>query len=319
MYDMRHAKCVCGIIFLVLFITATLWAVPEKPDLDDFSIETAVDKTQINVGDRIKLELFTKNAKGYEVLFSEDSENFGDFSLVQSRELKKKWYGAGRPGHEYILTAFDAGIHVIPPVEIKYRLLGETVWQIAESEQIPIDVTSLLTKESTDIRDLKDIVGRTNGKIFIILSIIFVLGAIVAAGIIWRGKIKQIKAEEALRKKPAHEIAYVELYKLKKLNLPEKGFIKEYYIRLSDIMRRYLENRFSFRAPEMTTEEFLPALTKSPRVEKEHKDLLKRFLVGCDMVKFAKYGPSQLEMLDSFRAAEDFVDGTKKVEEEEEA
>jgi len=300
-------------------MTTALWAVEEKPALNGFSIETVVDKTQINVGDRIKLELFTENAKGYEVLFPEDSESFGEFSLVQSRKLKKTWYGTGRTGQEYILTVFDTGIHVIPPVEVKYRLHGETVWQITESEQIPIDVTTLLTKESTDIRDLKDIVGRTNAKLFVILTIVFILAAIVAAGIIWRGKVKRIKAEEALRKKPAHEIAYLELYKLKKMNLFEKGLVKEYYFRLSDIMRRYLENRFSFRAPEMTTEEFLQALTKSPQVVKEHKNLLRRFLIGCDMVKFAKYGPTKIEMLDSFRAAEDFVDGTKKVEEEVEA
>lgn len=300
-------------------MTAISWAVPEETVPEGFSIETVVNKTQVNVGDRIKLELFIENAKGYEVLFPEDMESLGDFSLVQSRELKKKWYGAGQNGQVYILTAFDTGIHVIPPVEVKYRLYGETVWQITESEQIPIDVTTLLTKESTDIRDLKDIVGRTNAKLYVILTAIFILGALAAAWIIWRGKVKQIRAEEAKRKKPAHEIAYLELYKLKKSDLPGKGLTKEYYIRISDIMRRYLENRFSFRAPEMTTEEFLRMLTKSPQVVNAHKDLLRRFLIGCDMVKFAKYGPSRIEMLDSFTAAENFVDGTKKVEEEDEA
>jgi len=42
---------------------------------------------------------------------------------------------------------------------------------------------------------------------------------------------------------------------------------------------------------------------------------LKDFLSQCDMVKFAKYGPTQLEMLDSFSSAERLVDQTKLVEE----
>jgi hypothetical protein len=123
---------------------------------------------------------------------------------------------------------------------------------------------------------------------------------------------------EAARKKLAHEIAYEELAKLKAMDLPAKGMIKEYYIRLSDIARRYIENRFSYRAPEMTTEEFLNYIKISGELGPEHRDLLKNFLTQCDMVKFAKYGPTPLEILDSFKLAEKFVDQTKLVEKEPE-
>ena len=49
----------------------------------------------------------------------------------------------------------------------------------------------------------------------------------------------------------------------------------------------------------------------------EHKELLKEFLSHCDMVKFAKYGPTPLEMLDTFSSAEDLVEQTREIEEEE--
>jgi len=319
MRGIRHTKYIRGIIVLVFFMTGALWAAVGNAEPDNFTIETVVDKTQVSVGDRIKLELFTENVGKYEVLFPEEPEQLGDFSFVESKQLKKKWYGVGRAGYEYVLTAFDTGIHVIPPITVKYRKPGEIDWQIAESEQIPIDVKSLLTKESTDIRDIKDIVGGTNGRIYVILIGILVFCAFLALGILWWKKAKQVKAMEADRKKPAHEIAYLELQKLKSLKLVEAGFINEYYVRLSDIIRRYLENRFSFRSPEMTTEEFLAALTKSPQVGKEHKDLLRYFLIQCDMVKFAKYGPTEIEVLDSFRLAGNFIDGTKKIEEEDKA
>ncbi|MFC1480537.1 hypothetical protein ACFL5Y_03735 [Candidatus Omnitrophota bacterium] len=100
------------------------------------------------------------------------------------------------------------------------------------------------------------------------------------------------------------------------MDLPGQGRIKEYYVRLSDIVRHYLEDRFSFRAPEMTTEEFMERVKNSSEMLKKHKELLGDFLSHCDMVKFAKYGPTSLEMLDSFQSAERLVDQTRIREEE---
>jgi hypothetical protein len=103
------------------------------------------------------------------------------------------------------------------------------------------------------------------------------------------------------------------------MDLPGKGQVKEYYTRLSDIVRHYLENRFSYRAPEMTTEEFLSFVRGSSRLAGKHKELLADFLSKCDMVKFAKYGPTPIEILDSFKAAESLVEQTKEEEKVEEA
>ena len=108
------------------------------------------------------------------------------------------------------------------------------------------------------------------------------------------------------------------IQELKGQDLPGKGLIKEYYTRLSDIVRRYLENRFSFRAPEMTTEEFMENIKNSSVLVEEHKELLKEFLSHCDMVKFAKYGPTPIEMLDSFKSAESLVEQTRLEEEAKE-
>jgi len=315
-YDMRHTLHVCGLIFLVLVtISLPAGAANEAADAA-LSIHSEVDKNQVNVGDRITLTLTAENAEGYEVLFPEVPEKLGDFSFVESERVKKKWYESERNEYEYVLTVFDPGIHVVPPVKVQYKMPEETVWRDAQSAQIPVDVESLLTKESKDIRDLKDIVSQKNGWRYIVLILLAVFGVIFAVWLLRRRRIKGTEKEKA-KKRSAHEIAYTELQKLKAMNLLEKGLVKEYYVRLSDIVRHYLENRFSFRAPEMTTEEFLSVLAKSPKGAQQHKKLLKQFLVQCDMVKFAKYGPTQIEMLDSFRLAENFVDETKKIEEED--
>jgi len=111
--------------------------------------------------------------------------------------------------------------------------------------------------------------------------------------------------------KSAHQIAYEALEALKTKNLPQLGKVKQYYSELSDIARHYLENRFTVRAPEMTTEEFLYSLREANNLTSAHKNLLKQFLNHCDLVKFAKYGPTQDEIEDSFKSAKKLVDETR--------
>jgi hypothetical protein len=71
---------------------------------------------------------------------------------------------------------------------------------------------------------------------------------------------------------------------------------KVFTIRVSDTLRQYLEERFNFRAPERTTEEFLYALQNTPFLTGEQKLRLEEFLSACDLVKFAKYEPTEVEL-----------------------
>lgn len=149
--------------------------------------------------------------------------------------------------------------------------------------------------------------------IFILIAAIILLAA--AAFLIARflKKRKKVKPAPVLKpRRPAHEIAYEALEALRAKNLPYSGRVKEYYFKLSDIARHYLEDRFSIKAPEMTTEEFLYFLQGSSALSIVHKGLLTEFLGHCDMVKFAKYGPAPKEIEYSFDAARKLVDETKE-------
>jgi hypothetical protein len=97
----------------------------------------------------------------------------------------------------------------------------------------------------------------------------------------------------AARFKKPHEIALEKLDALMKKGLFGKGMIKEFYVELTDILRRYIESRFELKAPEMTTEEFLANIRDFSDLKYEHKNLLREFLQQADLVKFAKYGPSE--------------------------
>ena len=96
----------------------------------------------------------------------------------------------------------------------------------------------------------------------------------------------------AVAPRPVHEVALEALAKLHAARLLEAGRHEEFYVRLSDIVRTYLEARFHLRAPEMTTEEFLQAAQRDPQLTPPQRSLLGTFLSEADLVKFARYVPA---------------------------
>jgi hypothetical protein len=170
-----------------------------------------------------------------------------------------------------------------------------------------------------DIRDIKPPLFFASNYAFLIIIAGAALLIILVFLLVryWR-KRALTRPRRMLVPKPAHQIAYEALQALQAKNLPGLGKIKEYYYELSDIIRHYIENRFDIRAPEMTTEEFLFSLSLSDELASAHKDLLKDFLNLCDIVKFAKYGPTGQEIQNSFYAAKKLVDETKVAQGREE-
>src|SRR5687767_13161325 len=86
-----------------------------------------------------------------------------------------------------------------------------------------------------------------------------------------------------------------------------KLFVSE----VSDAVRFYLEESFNLRAPERTTEEFLHELQSSRKLGENVTASLGEFLSRCDMVKFAKYEPTQTELEDLHNAAMRIVEETE--------
>jgi hypothetical protein len=75
--------------------------------------------------------------------------------------------------------------------------------------------------------------------------------------------------------------------------LDRLGDPREFCILVSDALRWYLEEQLALRAPERTTEEFLNELQSSPRLTAAQKDALAVFLESCDLVKFARFEPTE--------------------------
>ena len=66
--------------------------------------------------------------------------------------------------------------------------------------------------------------------------------------------------------------------------------VDAFYVRLSRILRHYLDWRFDLRGGARTTEEILAAAQSSSSLPDRH-DLLGRFLAHCDRVKFGGHQP----------------------------
>ena len=82
-------------------------------------------------------------------------------------------------------------------------------------------------------------------------------------------------------------------------------------IAVSDALRVYLEERFDFRAPERTTEEFLLDLQQTTLLSPDQKESLAAFLQECDLVKFARLEPNEDELRRLHDAALRLVDETQ--------
>ena len=82
-------------------------------------------------------------------------------------------------------------------------------------------------------------------------------------------------------------------------------------ILVSDTLRVYLEERFSFHAPDRTTEEFMNELQATRLLTPDQKQTLGEFLQRCDLVKFARYEPPEMELRDLLECALRLIDETQ--------
>lgn len=112
---------------------------------------------------------------------------------------------------------------------------------------------------------------------------------------------------------PAHILALEKLEQLlqkEEWKSPEK---KTYYSELTDTIRTYLENRFEIYAMEQTTREIINDL-KNASISEDDKLYLRKILREADMVKFAKFLPSDEDAYTYLNNSIDFVNRTKKEE-----
>ena len=161
----------------------------------------------------------------------------------------------------------------------------------------------------TEIRDIKPPIEITSGWAWL-WWLLAVLTVIVGAILIWRWWWKRKVIIPVVPPIPAHVRAKQKLAEALALISQPKPFV----IAVSDTARFYLEERFQFRAPERTTEEFLRELGGTKLLLPEQKESLGDFLESCDLVKFAKYEPGEKELRELHGSAVRLIEETEPTE-----
>lgn len=210
-----------------------------------------------------------------------------------------------------VLTVFDTGFFPIPPFEfIIDQDTLKTTPQLVQITGIALDTTNL---------DAKPIKGTLDAPLTI-MDIIWPYGVIafgsfmlLAIGIIifflTKKKPQPVYIEPKITL-PAHVWARKELEKLKQEELWQSGNIKEYYIRISEIFRQYIELRYKKPALESTTIEIMDQLMLIG-IEQTLLEKVKSTLTLADYVKFAKAKPLVHEHESCFETVLEFVEATK--------
>jgi Domain of unknown function (DUF4381) len=165
------------------------------------------------------------------------------------------------------------------------------------------------TTQVNDIRDIKPPIEISNGWEWV-WWVLAVFAVAIIGFLLWRWwqrRKANIPVEPPV---PAHVRAKQKLQEALALIAQPKPFC----ILVSDTVRGYLEERFDFRAPERTTEEFLRELSATHLLSPEQKESLGKFLESCDLVKFAKYEPAENELRELHQSAIRLVEETEPVE-----
>jgi hypothetical protein len=272
------------------------------------------------IGDPVKLTLTVVAEKGVELLmpeFGEALERFAILDFVPRQRLDNQ--GRTVATHQYRLQVPSSGKHAIPPILIEFvdrrqgqrqAPEGQDAYELL-TERIEFEVQSVLPKDAK--ADLKPPLGKLGPLerpprrwpwIVGVVVVVLVSSPLLARALLaWRRRA---------RRRSAYEIARSRLDRLLASWGADAEQVAEFYVELSGIVRRYLEDRFELRAPELTTEEFLESVQYAPDLSREHQGLLREFLRRADLVKFARFQPSNEEIDRSVEAARRFLEETRE-------
>ena len=289
-------------------VKATVQVWPSKPALSD----TIMMRLTVEVPDGINVDLpFQEQSLGRFKVATYDHDQHhsgGKQVLVQT-------YGLQPP---------SSGRHRIPPLrlEVTDRRTAPAAGSGSGSgsasaatelltEEIPLEIAPVATdKVSAELKTAKGVLDPDVGghRRWIIL--------IGGAAIVWLGMAfalwRAVRRRRAVQLKvSAYDTAMERLRALTTRGAPTAEAADGWFVELSGIVRRYLEGRYEIRAPELTTEEFLPLATRSPELTAEHRALLTSFLERCDRVKFAGDRPDANESLAMLTEARGFIEDTR--------
>jgi len=264
--------------------------------------------------DTLKLTLTITAPPEVRITLPDVPKTLGPFEVGQHRtaDLLSLTPQTQQWQREYSLTAAVSGSLTVPSLTVQVQEGDST--QPLTTDPLSITVTSLVPADA-DLSAIKDIAPpvpllRHGIPLWVWIVASALAGVGLLAGGWWWYRRRQSAAAVLLLQRPAHVLALAALEHLQRQDLIGQERIEEFYVRVSTILRRYIELRFGLRAAEQTTEEFLVSTLTTGGLIAAHRDLLEAFLQHCDLVKFARHRPTPGAMEETFESAKTFVEHT---------
>lgn len=189
----------------------------------------------------------------------------------------------------YIVTSFDSSLYYLPPMEV---LIDTTHYRskalALRVYTVPVDTVHL--DEFFGIKDIQSPPFSWHDwkKICYGSLVITLLLLLISAMLVW---LKQgnpiIRIVRRKVKLPAHQVAMNQIDRIKQERLGTQEDSKEYYTELTDTLRTYIQERYGFRAMDMTSSEIIDRLMQES--DQDALEELRQLFQTADLVKFAKY------------------------------
>jgi len=281
----------------------------------EVKLSASIDRNKICLGDPLKYTL-TLEYRPEDKFTPPNPETFNfepfsvrDFVAVPQPDKD------GMKVLQYVfqLTVYDTGKFEIPELKVEYP--GAAGPATASTSKLAVEVVKVPAKpgEKTDQVRPDKTIEKVNFPFWYYLAAGFILlGIIILLFILaqWLKK-KQKAASEIVV--PPHQLALNEINQLEKEDLPARELWKDYYSRLSGILREYLEARFGLNALEQTTWEVIRDM-RCRNLKADAMNLTGEVLSLADLVKFAKYLPELKRSREDLEATKRLIEITRPLE-----
>ena len=275
--------------FLILLLAVAALQAPAQ-----VMVEAMLDSVTIFIGQQTGLTLSVNLKEGQEAVFPnlEPRQELApgveviDVAGCDTSRLDNKMMRLSR---KYTITSFEDSLYYLPPMVVNVDGKDYESKNLA-LKVIPVEVDTLHPNQFFPPKGIQDNPFIwSEWRLPFWLSVLVVLLAALVYYLYIRLKDNKpiISKIRIIRHMPPHQKAMKEIQRIKAEGIGQGGDQKEYYTRLTDALRTYLEERFGINAMEMTSGEIIEQLRK---VEDQSKFLeLKQLFETADLVKFAKF------------------------------
>jgi hypothetical protein len=297
-------------IFFTVFLFCTLYlTIPAQ----NISVKTSVDSSEYQVGDFINYSIKVTHQKDIDITPPSIKDSLKGVELIKIEPVTiEEKDGNIINTYKFIIAKYDSGDVHIPSIPLIYNRKGNQTKEIILTNTVDFLVRTLNVNPQADIRDVKEPIKIPLDWKLVLLYILIglVIIAIAVYGYLYykKKRAQRFGIVEEVKRKP-EEIALEALHLLEEKKLWQQGRIKEYHSEITEIIRRYFEDRFNVPALEITTSELLFRLEQVPDT-KHIINITTDFLNNADLVKFAKFVPMNKVNEEMMQQASEIVNST---------